>query len=107
MKKLFIFLMIMGIFPVQMFAWQGMPTPTLHVEGRYLKDPGGNNVLLHGWMQPIETWFNGGGNRYSNPTNWTDPNNVACMLNFMIFTTTVMCDVGPKYGRNHGRKKVG
>ena len=28
--------------------WNGMPTPKLHVEGRYLKDPHGNIVNLHG-----------------------------------------------------------
>jgi len=101
-KKLLIYLMVVVVFPIEMFAWQGMSTPMLHVEGRYLKDPSGKNVLLHGWMQPIETWFNGGGNRYDNPTNWTDPNNVAGMLNFLNDAATVMSDVSPKYGRDHG-----
>lgn len=76
-------------------AWVGMPTPPLHVEGRFLKDPSGKNVLLHGWMQPIETWFNGGGSRYKNPTNWTDPNNVAGMLNYLNAAASEMSDPTP------------
>ncbi len=83
-------------------AWLGMPTPPLHIEGRFLKDPSGKNVLLHGWMQPIETWFNGGGSRYRNPTNWEDPNNIAGMLNYLNEAATVMSDTTPKYGRDHG-----
>jgi len=83
-------------------AWRGISTLKLHVEGRYLKDPNGKNVLLHGWMQPTETWFNGEGNRYSNPTDWNNTANVAGMLNFMRDAATVMSDTSPKYGRSHG-----
>ena len=100
--KILILILVLGAIPMQLFAWDGMPTPPLHVEGRYLKDPSGKNVLLHGWMQPIETWFNGGGNRYSNPTDWTNPGNVAGMLNFLNEAATVMSDPSPKYGRDHG-----
>ena len=84
-------------------AYEGMETPKLHVEGRFLKDPDGKNVLLHGWMQPTETWFNGGGRWYSNPTDWTNPNNVAGFLNYMCDTASFMSDYDtPRYGRNHG-----
>ena len=83
-------------------AWEGMPTPKLHVNGRYLQDPSGKNVLLHGWMQPTETWFNGGGRWYSNPSDWTNPNNVAGMLNYLKAAATVMSDTSPRYGRDHG-----
>jgi len=100
--KLLFLLFALGIIPLQSIAWDGMPTPPLHVEGRFLKDPSGKNVLLHGWMQPTETWFNGGGNRYSNPTDWTNPSNVAGMLNFLRDAATVMSDPSPKYGRSHG-----
>jgi len=34
-------------------------TPKLHVSGRFLQDTSGKNVLLHGWMQPTASWFNG------------------------------------------------
>jgi hypothetical protein len=99
-KKLLI-VFIIGLMPVEIFAWQGMPTPPLHVDGRFLKDPCGNNVLLHGWMQPTASWFNG--NRwYSDPTDWTNTSNVSGFLNFMKDAATLMSDVSPRYGCEHG-----
>jgi endoglucanase len=80
----------------------GSTTPKLHVSGRFLQDTSNKNVLLHGWMQPTETWFNGEGNRYSNPTDWNNTANVAPMLNFLRDAATVMSDTSPKYGRSHG-----
>jgi hypothetical protein len=100
--KSFVFLALIGLFPIDMFAWDGMSTPMLHVEGRYLKDPSGKNVTLHGWMQPDGTWFNGEGNRYSDATDWTNPGNVAGMLNFLKDAANIMSDPSPKYGRSHG-----
>lgn len=38
-------------------------TPDLHVEGKYLKDPYGNTVNLHGVMDTPSMWFNS--NRWS------------------------------------------
>ncbi|MEN6308400.1 MAG: LamG-like jellyroll fold domain-containing protein [Anaerohalosphaeraceae bacterium] len=84
------------------YGYQGMATPKLHVSGRFLQDPSGKNVLLHGWMQPTETWFNGGGRWYSNPSDWTNPNNVTSFLNYMKAAATVMSDTTPKYGRDYG-----
>jgi len=84
------------------YGYQGMATPKLHVSGRFLQDPSGKNVLLHGWMQPTETWFNGGGRWYSNPSDWTNPSNVAGFLNYMKAAATVMSDTTPKYGRDYG-----
>src|SRR5688572_29835583 len=80
----------------------GSTTPKLHVSGRFLQDTSNKNVLLHGWMQPTETWFNGEGHRYSNPTDWNNTANVAPMLNFLRDAATVMSDTSPKYGRSHG-----
>jgi hypothetical protein len=98
-----ILFMILGLNTTQVFSWNGMPTPALHVEGRFLKDPSGNNVVLRGgWMQPTETWFNGGGRWYNNPTDWTSPSNVAGVLNFLNGAATLMSDTSPKYGTNHG-----
>ena len=59
---------VIGFIPIQMFAWPGMPTPALHVDGRNLKDPCGNNVLLHGVAITPSPWFNGcgSGNCYWN-----------------------------------------
>ncbi|MBN2684072.1 MAG: cellulase family glycosylhydrolase [Pontiellaceae bacterium] len=83
-------------------AYEGMETPKLHVDGRFLKDPDGKSVLLHGWMQPTETWFNGGGRWYRNPSDWTNPSNVAGFLNYMNAAADLMSDTSPRYGRNHG-----
>ena len=48
------------------FAWEGMPMPRLHVEGRYLKDPHGNIVNLHGYAQTFSPWFNEQGTKWNN-----------------------------------------
>ncbi len=47
-------------------AWIGMPTPGLHVEGRNLKDPHGNTVILHGFAQTYSPWFNEQGKYWTN-----------------------------------------
>ncbi|MDD3162352.1 MAG: cellulase family glycosylhydrolase, partial [Bacteroidales bacterium] len=47
-------------------AWEGMPMSRLHVEGRYLKDPHGNIVNLHGFAQTYSPWFNEEGRKWSN-----------------------------------------
>src|ERR1035437_10331531 len=105
MKKLnmILFIFVLGLIPIQMFAWQGMPTPTLHVDGRYLKDPSGKNVLLHGWHQPSWSGFNGGyGVNYPEPSDYTDPSTVAGELNFVKDFATIMSNTNPLYGYNHG-----
>jgi hypothetical protein len=88
--------------PAITYAYQGSTTPKLHVTGRFLQDTCTENVLLHGWMQPTASWFNGEGNRYTDPSNWEDPANVVGMLNFMRDAATVMSDISPRYGRDHG-----
>ncbi len=47
------------------FAWEGMPMPRLHVEGRYLKDPHGNIINLHGFAQTYSPWFNEQGTQWN------------------------------------------
>jgi endoglucanase len=89
-------------FTTNVQAYLGSTAPKLRVNGRFLQDPSGKNVVLHGYMQPTETWFNGGGNRYSNPTDWNNTGNVAGMLNFMRDAATLMSDTSPRYGRSHG-----
>ena len=66
---LFFFLLI----PFNIFAWEGMAMPQLHVEGRYLKDPHGNIVNLHGFAQTYSPWFNEEGQK------WTDYNVYNCL----------------------------
>lgn len=48
--KKFLFLILIIIAP-KAYAWEGMATPMLHVEGRNLKDSHGNTVILHGFAQ--------------------------------------------------------
>ncbi|MFA9390348.1 MAG: glycoside hydrolase family 5 protein [Prolixibacteraceae bacterium] len=48
------------------FAWEDMPMPQLHVEGRYLKDSHGHIVNLHGFAQTYSPWFNEQNSKWSN-----------------------------------------
>lgn len=48
------------------WAAERMPTPKLHVDGRYLKDPHGNIVNLHGFAQTYSPWFNEQGKYWTN-----------------------------------------
>ena len=98
-----LYMMLNVILAENVQALQGMATPKLHVEGRFLKDPSGKNVVLHGWMNPTASWFSGGGRWYRDPSDWTNPNDVAGFLNFMNNTATLMSDgATPRYGREHG-----
>jgi hypothetical protein len=83
-------------------AYNGQSTPMLSINGKNLQANGQNVRLMGGWMQPTDNYFNGGGNRYSNPTDWTSTANVASMLNFMNSAADVMSDTSAKYGQNHG-----
>src|SRR5665647_229721 len=68
--------LIMGfliMIPFNIFAWVGMPTPKLHVDGRYLKDGHDNIVNLHGVAITPSPWFNGQGSR------WTNYNITGCL----------------------------
>ncbi len=56
--RILIFLVI-GLSPIQMYGWPGMPLPALQVVGRNLQDPCGNNVILHGVAITPSPWFNG------------------------------------------------
>lgn len=47
-------------------AWPGMEMPTLHVDGRYLKDETGKIVNLHGFAQTYSPWFNEQGSKWTN-----------------------------------------
>ncbi len=57
---------IMLIQTVDLYAWEGMSMPRLHVEGRYLKDPHGNIINLHGFAQTYSPWFNERGAYWDN-----------------------------------------
>jgi len=83
-------------------AYQGMPTPKLHVSGRNLQDPNGKNVLLHGYMQAGASWFNGEGHNYTDPSDYSSSSNCAGMLNFYNGAADIMSKTSGQYGYNHG-----
>jgi len=64
LKLCFILLVLFQVNNV--FAWEGMPMPQLHVEGRYLKDSYGHIVNLHGFAQTYSPWFNEQNSKWSN-----------------------------------------
>lgn len=70
MKRFFLRLLLFLIFAFVIFvnasAWVGSSTPRLHVDGRYLKDPHGNIVNLHGFAQTYSPWFNEQGKYWTN-----------------------------------------
>lgn len=57
---------LLFLIATQVFAWEGMPMPKLHVEGRYLKDEHGHIVNLHGFGQTYSPWFNEKGSKWNN-----------------------------------------
>ena len=59
MKRLFLF--TFSFLATTLLLAQGVkPLPTLHVDGRWLKDTHDNRVVLHGVMDTPNAWFNGG-----------------------------------------------
>ena len=75
MKRLFLRLSLLLIFAfvihIDVSAWIGSPTPRLHVDGRFLKDPHGNIVNLHGFAQTYSPYFNNNA--------WSDYNTKSCL----------------------------
>ncbi|PZX17236.1 beta-xylosidase [Breznakibacter xylanolyticus] len=74
-RKLLKLLMValLTVSAMDVYAWIGSPTPRLHVEGRFLKDPHGNVVNLHGFAQTYSPYFN------ENGTKWTNYNVAGCL----------------------------
>ncbi|MCC5613356.1 cellulase family glycosylhydrolase, partial [Nostoc sp. CHAB 5834] len=97
-----LFLVATVLFHHPAHAYQGMPTPKLHVTGRFLQDPNGKNIRLVGYMQPAASWFNGEGNNYPNPTDYTNPSNVAPALNHYKAVADILSNTAPRYGRPNG-----
>ncbi|MCW3785337.1 cellulase family glycosylhydrolase [Plebeiibacterium sediminum] len=58
-SKFILLLIFVMSLSLEMMAWPGMPLPRLHVNGRQLNDPCGNNVILHGVAITPSPWFNG------------------------------------------------
>jgi hypothetical protein len=83
-------------------AYQGTPISRLHVSGRYLQNPAGTNILLHGYMMAGDSWFNGEGHLFSNLSNFASPANCAGMLNAYNGIADILSNPNLLYGSNHG-----
>lgn len=64
LRQLFVTLSLLSA--ISSMAWPGMEMPVLHVDGRFLKDSGGNIVNLHGFAQTYSPWFNERGTKWTN-----------------------------------------
>ena len=61
------------------------PLPTLHVEGRWLVDKHGNQVVLHGVMDTPSNYFNGGRWEGSKARGWWDHYNETGRVNCLNY----------------------
>lgn len=83
-------------------AFVGMTTPRLKAEGRHLVDPSGKRIVLHGWMQPAASWFNGYGRNYANPRDFTSDTSVADQNAHLRKVADILSNPAPQLGREHG-----
>ena len=81
---------------ITLWAQGVKPLPTLHVEGRWLVDKHGNQVVLHGVMDTPSNYFNGGrwhgnwvgqwtdaqGNKHDVYDNYSESGKTACLEYF-------------------------
>jgi endoglucanase len=84
--KKILFLLIILNSPSLMYAWEGMPTPPLHADGRDLVDSSGNKVLLHGLAMTPNPWFNG---CMHGTCRWDNYDTVGCLNYIKSFLNTV------------------
>lgn len=69
---------------ITIWAQEVKPLPTLHVEGRWLVDKHGNQVVLHGVMDTPNMYFNGWrwGSPWTDGTNYNDASLNKCLAYF-------------------------
>ena len=82
-RNIITWLMLLGC--ITIWAQGVKPLPTLHVEGRWLVDKHGNQVVLHGVMDTPNMYFNGwrwGSPWDANPTNYNDAGVSKCLPYF-------------------------
>jgi len=82
-RNMITWLMLLGC--ITIWAQGVKPLPTLHVEGRWLVDKHGNQVVLHGVMDTPNMFFNGwrwGSPWDANPTNYNDAGVSKCLPYF-------------------------
>lgn len=82
MRNMITWLMLLSCITI---GAQGVkPLPTLHVEGRWLVDKHGNQVVLHGVMDTPNMYFNGWrwGSPWTDGTNYNDAGVSKCLPYF-------------------------
>ena len=82
-RNIITWLMLLGC--ITIWAQGVKPLPTLHVEGRWLVDKHGNQVVLHGVMDTPNMYFNGwrwGSPWDANSTNYDDAGVPKCLAYF-------------------------
>ena len=82
-RNIITWLMLLGC--ITIWAQGVKPLPTLHVEGRWLVDKHGNQVVLHGVMDTPNMYFNDwrwGSPWDANPTNYNDAGVSKCLPYF-------------------------
>lgn len=86
-RNIITWLMLLGC--ITIWAQGVKPLPTLHVEGRWLVDKHGNQVVLHGVMDTPNMYFNGWrwGSPWTDGTNYNDASVSKCLAYFdKLFT---------------------
>lgn len=81
-RNIITWLMLLGC--ITIWAQGVKPLPTLHVEGRWLVDKHGNQVVLHGVMDTPNMYFNGWrwGSPWTDGTNYNDASVQKCLAYF-------------------------
>ncbi len=102
LSKKYILILLLHI-NLAVYAWDGMPTPKLHVEGRYLKDPHGNIVNLHGVAVTPSPWFNGGA--FGIWDRWNNYDVEAC-LNYNKSVLDLLTDTSEGWYLNYIRLHI-
>ena len=82
MRNIITWLILLGC--ITIWAQGVKPSPTLHVEGRWLVDKHGNQVVLHGVMDTPNMYFNGWrwGSPWTDGTNYNDAGVSKCLPYF-------------------------
>ena len=82
-RNMITWLMLLGCITV--WAQGVKPLPTLHVEGRWLVDKHGNQVVLHGVMDTPSNYFNGDRWEGSKAQGWWDHYNETGRVNCLNY----------------------
>ena len=82
-RNIITWLMLLGC--ITIWAQGVKPLPTLHVEGRWLVDKHGNQVVLHGVMDTPSNYFNGGRWEGSKARGWWDHYNETGRVNCLNY----------------------